>query len=373
MADVVICYASDNQASARQLAEAIGREGWTVWHDQPSGAEGAGAVAAQVAAAKAAVVIWSASAAASPFVLADASVARGLGRLVQAGADDTPPPAPFEAGDVVSISTWLGDAAHPGWQRLRAAITSLAGPPPGGERTVFAPGGAPPAAPPEPTPAPTPAAGDEKTVIMSAPLPPPPPPPSPPPPAPEPAVAAAAPATGGKGRGGLVALLAILLLLIVGGAWAWMQYGPELLARMGVGGGSAEASATTNLAEPPPVPRQQPQQPQEAQQQPPPPLLDETPPAGGSGQASVGMSIAPAAGGKPAVPAVADTALADAGAPAAAASGGASRPAAPSARRERPRPPRVRYRNSEVMRQFCEGAGQGTRECRIFRANDRRR
>ena len=42
MADVVICYAPDNQASARQLADAIRAEGWTVWYDDSPAAGSAG-------------------------------------------------------------------------------------------------------------------------------------------------------------------------------------------------------------------------------------------------------------------------------------------------------------------------------------------
>ena len=77
MADVVICYAPDNQASARQLADAIRAEGWTVWYDESPAAGSAGGVTEQILNAKAAVVVWSASAVASEWVRADANVARG--------------------------------------------------------------------------------------------------------------------------------------------------------------------------------------------------------------------------------------------------------------------------------------------------------
>lgn len=134
MADVVICYAPDNQATVRQLADAIRAEGWTVWYDESPAAGSAGGVTEQILNAKAAVVVWSASAVASEWVRADANVARGLRRLVQASADDATPPVPFEAGEVASISTWLGDTAHPGWARIRAELVALAGAPAGTRR-----------------------------------------------------------------------------------------------------------------------------------------------------------------------------------------------------------------------------------------------
>jgi hypothetical protein len=216
MVDVVICYSRENQATARQLAEGISRLGYEVWRDEEAGteAESTERVTDKIAGAKAAIVIWSASSAASEWIKSEAILARGMKRLIQASADDKPPPIPFDAGQVASISSWLGDDAHPGWTSIKASLASLADPPAAAE-TVRAESAA--AAFPPPTPeAPAPAGGAEeeaKTVIGFAPLPPvppaepvpppemvpppetaaPPPEPVAPPPPPEPVVAAPPP------------------------------------------------------------------------------------------------------------------------------------------------------------------------------------
>ena len=66
MADVVISSASENEATARQLGEALARRGYEVW--RPEGGSGAGnsdSVTERIVSAKAVVVIWSSAAAAS--------------------------------------------------------------------------------------------------------------------------------------------------------------------------------------------------------------------------------------------------------------------------------------------------------------------
>jgi hypothetical protein len=178
MVDVVICYSRENQATARQLAEGISRLGYEVWRDEEAGseAESTERVSDRIAGAKAAIVIWSAASAASEWIKSEAILARGLKRLIQASADDRPPPIPFDPGQVASISSWLGDDNHPGWASIKASLAGLAGPPTAGavaDETVRSdsPAAAFSTAPPgEPAP---PGGDDEaKTVIGFAPLPP---------------------------------------------------------------------------------------------------------------------------------------------------------------------------------------------------------
>ena len=131
MVDVVICAHSDNEAAARQLADALRREGWSVWRDEAPPSDGSPnpAVTDQIADAKAVVVVWSAAAIAAPGVRAEANMARSLRRLVQVSADDAAVTAPFDPDHVVSIAGWSGEPEHPGWQRARAEVEARAGTP----------------------------------------------------------------------------------------------------------------------------------------------------------------------------------------------------------------------------------------------------
>lgn len=265
MADIVISYSRENEATVRQLADALTGEGYEVWRDEaPSPtAESADTIAEQIGRAKAVVVVWSEAAVASEWVRAEANVARGLKKLVQASADDRPPPIPFDAAQVASISSWLGQPSHPGWEQIKAGVTALAGPPTEEARTVIALAPLPPAPPPPPpepvaapppppvsapepvpppppepvapppppaAPAPEPAAPPPPPPppepVAPPPAPPPPAPVAPPPPPPAPAplnpAAAAAPK---KSKKGLILALLFLLLIVAGtlGAVAWQK------------------------------------------------------------------------------------------------------------------------------------------------------
>ena len=86
--------------------------------------------------AKAVVVLWSADAAKSQWVRAEADSARAAGMLVQAALDGTIPPLPFNQIQCADLSGWDGSAETPGWRKLKDSLRTLVGPakPIGGER-----------------------------------------------------------------------------------------------------------------------------------------------------------------------------------------------------------------------------------------------
>lgn len=389
MADVVISYSRENEATARLLAETLAKDGYDVWRDESAvpSAAGADAIAEQIGRAGAVIVLWSESASASEWVRAEANVARGMKKLVHASADDQPPPIPFDPTQAASISTWLGEVDHPGWQQIRAGVVALCGTPQA-EKTVLAIPPTPPAMP-EPAPVAAPA---------PAPAPPPEAPAAPqvaPAPTPQPA---AAPVSGGRGKGGLIAALLILLAALGGGGyWAWQQ---GWIAIPGSSGSASADGLTSTLPSgpgTPPAPA-----PESAQAPAPPPIpqpaasMNETAPVdeqftqesvvrNAEGFALVrsapggeGLTIARINAGDvfTTYPQEGDwwrvrTASGATGYMAAssirARAAVQAETRAAAERPRRPTGPRINRANSENMRLFCQNAGRGTPQCRRFR------
>lgn len=129
MADVFISYSRDDQALVRKLAEAVRREGYSVWWDDelPPHRSYGDVITDEIGAAKAAIVVWSKSAAASQWVRAEADVARNQKKLIQVSIDDRMPPLPFNQLHFVSIGDWQGEAEHPGWRKVRESLAALCG------------------------------------------------------------------------------------------------------------------------------------------------------------------------------------------------------------------------------------------------------
>jgi hypothetical protein len=194
VSDVFISYSRDNQEIVRRLAEAVKALGYDVWWDDqlPPHLAYGDVIAQKVGGAKAAIVVWSANAAASEWVRAEADMARNQRKLIQTTIDGAEPPMPFNQLHYVSLADWNGETDHPGWAKVRESLAALAGssaaaaPPPPAAPMAAVP---PPPAPPAPAEAP----------------PPPPPPP-----------AAAVPPPRGKGGNKLLIIIIVLAVLIIG-------------------------------------------------------------------------------------------------------------------------------------------------------------
>lgn len=147
MADVFISYARDNQAVVRQLAEAVKRAGYSVWWDDelPPHLSYGDVITEKIGSAKAAIVVWSESAAASEWVRAEADVARNQKKLIQTSIDGRQPPMPFNQIQFAAIGDWRGDDDHPGWRKVKESLAALCGPADPTERSYAFPAGPPPA------------------------------------------------------------------------------------------------------------------------------------------------------------------------------------------------------------------------------------
>lgn len=381
MADVVISYAVENEATARQLAEGVGKLGYGVWRPEGgSNAATADAVTDHIADSKAVVVIWSSAASASDWVRAEANIARGMKKLIQVSADGNPPPVPFDAARVSSISTWLGDDAHPGWDAIKAALAGLAGPP-----------AAPPLEPAEPVAAPPPTTATgipsaleslsdpEPSSAETAPA-----TAAPAPAAPAPAAVSAAPKNGPNGAL-IVIVIVVFVALLAAGAWFWRRSQP------------APVTAEVDVTAPAPAPEAAPPPTQPAMEIPTTPpnetfdrqatlrtsgpaVIRSAPSAAGFtlGRIEPGETFATyqqagdwwrvrTAAGVTGYVMASAIGMRDPNTPAPGPTARTAQPGRTEQRQPRPpRGPRIRKENSEVMAAFCDGAGRGTPQCRRF-------
>ena len=136
MVDVFISYSRTDKAVVARLAEAVKREGYSVWWDAelPPHLSYGDVITEKIGSAKAAIVVWSEAAAASEWVRAEADVARGQKKLIQTSVDDQMPPMPFNQIQFASIGDWRGELDHPGWRKVKVSLEALCGPAAGDDR-----------------------------------------------------------------------------------------------------------------------------------------------------------------------------------------------------------------------------------------------
>jgi adenylate cyclase len=128
MSDVFVSYARSDEPQAKRVAEALSERGYRAWRDDelPAHRAYADVIEERLKSASAVVVLWSAEASKSQWVRAEADAARSAGTLVQAGLDGTIPPIPFNQIQCADLSSWTGEDS-PGWRKLVASVTALAG------------------------------------------------------------------------------------------------------------------------------------------------------------------------------------------------------------------------------------------------------
>lgn len=132
MVDVFISYARANRDVVCRLAEAIGRLGYVVWWDEelPAHLSYGEVITRKIGEAKATLVVWSAEAAASEWVRAEADMARNQRTLIQTSIDDCVPPLPFNQIQFAAMRGWKGEEDHSGWRKVRTSLAALCGPAP---------------------------------------------------------------------------------------------------------------------------------------------------------------------------------------------------------------------------------------------------
>lgn len=111
--DVFLSYARGDAAMAGRLAKALEAQGFSIWWDAdlPAHRAYSDVIEARLADAGAVIVLWSAAAAKSQWVRAEAEFARSHDKLVQAQLDDGLPPDAVQS-DAMRLAqrlAWSGD------------------------------------------------------------------------------------------------------------------------------------------------------------------------------------------------------------------------------------------------------------------------
>ncbi len=129
MSDVFISYARSTAKQAQTVAEALRAHGYSVWIDDdlPAHRAYSRVIEEQMTAAKVAVVIWSADAVQSEWVMSEANRAREDRKLVQVSTDKARLPMPFDTIQCADLAGWTGDLGAPGWRKVVASVGDLVG------------------------------------------------------------------------------------------------------------------------------------------------------------------------------------------------------------------------------------------------------
>jgi len=129
MSHVFVSYARSTEPQAHTIADALRAGGYEVWRDNeiPANRAYSEVIEERLTTAGAVVVVWSAEAAKSHWVRAEADKAREAGTLIQVTADGTLPPMPFNQIQCSDLSGWNGDTGSETWKKLESAVAALAG------------------------------------------------------------------------------------------------------------------------------------------------------------------------------------------------------------------------------------------------------
>ena len=129
MSDIFISYARADSNKAQILAEALQRQGWSVWCDLniTPGKNYAQIIKKELDDAKCVIVLWSNKSVESAWVIDEASEAVKRGVLVPALIEDVeiPPGNGFGQIQTVSLVDWDGDVSHTEFNRLLKAVVTL--------------------------------------------------------------------------------------------------------------------------------------------------------------------------------------------------------------------------------------------------------
>ena len=127
MADVFVSYARSDKARVAPLVAAIEAQGWSVWWDPAidAGQQFDDQIEAELKAAKAVLVVWTPTSAASRWVRGEAREAADRGTLVPVRFDGASLPMDVRAIHTTELDGWGEDTASAQFQSLLRALTAM--------------------------------------------------------------------------------------------------------------------------------------------------------------------------------------------------------------------------------------------------------
>ena len=127
MADVFISYARSDKARVAPLVAAIEARGWTVWWDPEidAGQQFDDQIEAELLAAAAVVVVWTATSVGSRWVRGEAREAADRNILVPVRFDAARLPMDVRAIHTIDLDQWGEDPASAAFQDLARALESM--------------------------------------------------------------------------------------------------------------------------------------------------------------------------------------------------------------------------------------------------------
>jgi len=132
MSDIFISYKREEQVTARKLADALEKEGWTVWWDPKlrAGERFNDVIEKALKESKCVVVMWSKHSVESQYVKHEANYALKRNKLVPVMIEEEVElPFRFEDLHTPSLLDWDGSKDLPEFRRLVEDIAAIVGPP----------------------------------------------------------------------------------------------------------------------------------------------------------------------------------------------------------------------------------------------------
>jgi hypothetical protein len=128
MSNVFISYAKEDASSARMVADALQSSGLSVWWDRhiPPGKTWDDVIGHALDTADCVIVLWSGTSVRSRWVREEAERAASRGCLIPVLIEKVDPPFGFGRIQAAQLSGWRGDAHHPEFADLLAAVSDLA-------------------------------------------------------------------------------------------------------------------------------------------------------------------------------------------------------------------------------------------------------
>ena len=131
MSDIFISYASEDRERVRPLAEALSRQGWSVWWDRDisTGSRFHRVIDEELAAARCVLVVWTNQSIESDWVIEEAQDGKDREILVPVLLDRVKPLRGFRLLQAVELLEWSGEESFPAFQKLLADLTKVLGAP----------------------------------------------------------------------------------------------------------------------------------------------------------------------------------------------------------------------------------------------------